>query len=190
MRAFFWGVTLAADGTAPNIGPEQKVKTQIFEACKATITNILYDLHGIENLYPALHDISFSNIVTVEAYDPITQKPNRVHHRLQYRKNARNVKLTPDEKGRAPQWDQGTFVGDGGIALDIYIVDRPLLIPGSEFLLPVGQGDDQMRLIYDLGENPPDRSLEQAVNGIITNQVNVLSNALVVVQSKASAGPK
>ena len=181
---------LAGDGTAPDIGPELKVKTQIFEACNAAITNILQGLQGIANLYPRLVDISSSaKIVATAPYDPLTLKPNRVSHHFQYRKNAKEVKLAPDEKGRAPQWDRGTFLNNGGIALDVYIVDRPLLIPGSEFLLPVGKGDDQMRLIYSLGENPPDRSLQEAVNRIFAKQVNALSNALVVIQARASAGP-
>ena len=42
-----------------------------------------------------------------------------------------------------------------------------------------------MRLIYSLGENPPDRSLQEAVNRIFAKQVNALSNALVRYSSKS-----
>ena len=80
-----------------------KVKTQIFEACNAAITNILQGLQGIANLYPRLVDISSSaKIVATAPSDPLTLKPNRVSHHFRSRKNAKEVKLAPDEKGRAP----------------------------------------------------------------------------------------
>jgi len=99
-------------------------------------------------------------------------------------------KVFPDNQGGVPASDERHIVERYGVELDIYIVDRSIKVGGTTFLLPMGSGKTQMRLVLHLEMNPPDPSPEKAVRDIIEQQLELLSKSLREIQAAAAGTSK
>ncbi len=168
----------------------QQAREDIFGACATALTNIDQDLKTLGQKFPPLDGLAAAKIVNGQPYNKAEQKPLPVYHHLDYRKNVRIEQIPPDSQGRVSASGERHIVENGGVELEIYIVNRPVKVAGTIFLLPLGEGNNQMRLIMHLEENPPDRAMEKAVRDVVEKYVEALSRSLRAIRVAYPEGLK
>lgn len=167
----------AADGTNKTSVPNPGALLIVHHACTQTMTNIFADLLKLVGTFPVLDGISNAHIISAEPL--LWRNATWEQHRLIYLKNVRTEQLGPGPGGTIPQAAQIQFVEKGGVRLEIHLDQHPVKINRThECFLPYGTGDNQLRLIYILEENPPDPALEKGVRETIGKHVYVLKKTL------------
>lgn len=165
---------------ANEINPaERSARHSAGRASGQTLTNICAELIHLSGQFRILAGISATNIVTCQADRPGNQ--NWVHHHLRLFKNVKvdQVRVEPGQKGTLPESNERHTIERDGVKLEIYLLQYDINVARThDYLLPYGTGNNQLRLIYYLKENPRDPALEKAVQDVIERNVALLRKSL------------
>jgi hypothetical protein len=181
--AVFW-LHFLASGKAGAGGPdgditreEQSARAAVNALCGQAITSIYGDIAKLAGRFPVLAGLSKTNILSSRA--KLMGGLNWEHHSLRYFKNLRVERPPVDPKGPVSATGEVRTLDKGGLILEIYLRQRDVKVPRTRaYLLPYGTGDNQLRLILRLEENPPDAELDKAVRDIVDLRVGLVKRSL------------
>jgi hypothetical protein len=181
-------LSLSAQEPAQVSEGARNARLAVFEACTATLTNIQNELYKLAGAFPSLSGIGEAKPRNGEPFSSTTNRLYRVHHDLQYSKGVRVEKTGPGPDGSISASGERLVFEKGGVLFQLFIVDRPIKVASTGLhRLPIGRGDNQMRLIYNLEEDSKDPVLESAVQHVVERNVSVLRNALETLAATNSS---
>jgi hypothetical protein len=144
-------------------GTNSVASNSVSRICASALTNLTKDLAALAERFPVLEGVSSARI------DGSFQPP--LYQTLTFEKKV-HYDSTPDSD--MVQSAKTYTVGEGGIRIEVSMLALPAMLESSKYPLPVGQGRDQLYLVYDLKENPVDPAMEQAVKNTLEKQVEWL----------------
>jgi len=156
---------------------EQRTRVNVNALCGQTITNIYDDVAKLTNRFPVVTGLSETNILSNRAR--LTGNLNWEYHSLRYLKNLRVERPPISPNGLVSASGELRTLGKGGLILEVFLCQGDVKVPHSQdYLLPYGTGDNQLRLICHLEENPPDLQLDKALRDIVKARAEQLRRAL------------
>lgn len=162
------------------------VRQKIHEACLETMLRIQSGLHALSNRFPRLEGVGAATVV--KGSDGVADSGDKLGFALEYRKNVRVVIIHPDERGFVPSSDERLIVEEGGVLLDIHIVEGPIKMGVTgRCELPIRTSSGHLQLVYNLRENPEDIEMERAVKQVIESNVDALAKKLSQILDASDA---